>query len=126
MSISETVEKIKPFYTPILIALVAITFFFLGKMSAEESQKTAVNINYPNINQTATALNSSSTQNTENIIEPIQQDGPVIGSKSGKKYYFPWCGTVKRIKPENQVKFGSIAEAKNAGFTAGGNCKGLW
>ena len=51
--------------------------------------------------------------------------GEVIGSKTGKKYYFPWCGTVKRIKPENQVVFASIDLAKAAGYTPGGNCKGL-
>jgi hypothetical protein len=31
----------------------------------------------------------------------------------------------KRIKSENQVHFTTVEEAKNAGYTAGGNCKGL-
>jgi methylphosphotriester-DNA--protein-cysteine methyltransferase len=49
----------------------------------------------------------------------------VIGSKNGKKYYFPWCGTVKMIKPENQIKFSSIEEARKAGYLPAVNCKGL-
>ena len=51
--------------------------------------------------------------------------GQVIGSKNSKKYYFPWCGTVKNIKPENQVPFASADLAKQAGYVPGGNCKGL-
>jgi len=96
----------------------------------EKNQKNPINISYPGLTQTALALTSSTTTSKTVIGEkltavPVQNDGPVIGSKSGKKYYFPWCGTVKRIKPENQVRFSSIEEAKSAGFVAGGNCKGL-
>jgi hypothetical protein len=131
MSIKETLEKIKPFYTLFIILFVAIIFFSLGRLSVENSQKTAINIAYIPQNQTATVINSTSTAKTTSISKnvyplEIQEDGPVIGSKSGKKYYFPWCGTVKRIKPENQVRFGSIVEAKQAGFIPGGNCKGLY
>jgi hypothetical protein len=131
MSIKETLEKIKPFYTILVIILIASIFFALGRLSAKESQKTPINIAYYPKNQSATALNSALTSSTTiSQMKPneqeIQEDGPVIGSKSGKKYYFPWCGTVKRIKPENQVKFSSILEAKSAGFSAGGNCKGIY
>ncbi len=52
-------------------------------------------------------------------------NGAVIGSKSGKKYYFPWCGTIKRVKPENQVPFPNIAAARAAGYLPAANCKGL-
>lgn len=131
MSIKETLEKIKPFYTLFVILLVASIFFALGRLSAKESQKTPINIAYSGQKQTASVINATSSQKTtiiqkREIVPEMQEDGPVIGSKTGKKYYFPWCGTVKRIKPENQVRFGSIVEAKQAGFTAGGNCKGLY
>ncbi len=122
MSIKESLEKIKPFYNLLVIILVSTIFFVLGRISVEKPQKTPINIAYQNLGQTASVINSSSTTISTQV---IPSDGPVIGSKSGKKYYFPWCGTVKRIKPENQVKFESISEAKSAGFTAGGNCKGL-
>ncbi len=99
------------------------------------NEKTPINIAYSNTTQAATAIISSTTPKTVSgqggevmsSSTPVNTpaDGPVVGSKSGKKYYFPWCGTVKRIKPENQVKFASISEAKKAGFTPGGNCKGL-
>ncbi len=134
MSINQSLEKIKPFYGLLLLLSIAVIFFSLGRLSVVNNEKTPINIGYPNQNLTATAINSSTSspktvfgQGGEVLTSTpdIKTDGPVIGSKSGKKYYFPWCGTVKRIKPENQVKFGSIAEAKSAGFTPGGNCKGL-
>ncbi|TSC70970.1 MAG: hypothetical protein CEO12_95 [Parcubacteria group bacterium Gr01-1014_46] len=128
MSIKEMLEKIKPFYNLLLVLVISSIFFVLGRLSVSQSQKTPINIAYQNVTQTASALVSASTSpNTVfgQEVTKIPQDGPVIGSKSGKKYYFPWCGTVKRIKPENQVHFKSIIDARNSGFLPGGNCKGL-
>lgn len=128
MSIDEKLEKIKPFYGILLLISTAMIFFALGRLSVENTAENKVKIGYTSSSQPATVLKSqniSSTTQTLSVPAP-KEDGPVIGSKSGKKYYFPWCGTVKRIKPENQVPFNSIAEAKKAGFTPGGNCKGLW
>jgi hypothetical protein len=132
MSIKETLEKIKPFYTPLLFVVLASIFFALGRLSVTGLYKTPINIQYGNealvlYGQATTTPAQESTIKVAqtNTAPAVKTDGPVIGSKSGKKYYFPWCGTVKRIKLENQVHFASIAEAKSAGFTPGGNCKGL-
>ena len=125
MSISDFGEKIKPFYTLLLLVVVASIFFGLGRLSALEERHKPIRVTYPNITQGGVALGAIGdllSTSTERVTSP---SGSVIGSKSGKKYYFPWCGTVKRIKPENQVNFGSIEEARRAGFTPGGNCKGL-
>ena len=51
--------------------------------------------------------------------------GSYVGSKTGTKYYLPWCGTAKRIKDENKVWFASKAEAETAGYEPAKNCKGL-
>lgn len=127
MSIKEIVEKIKPFYTLILIIVIASIFFALGRLSALEERKTPIKITYPNSSQTGAIVNTI-TQNSisdETTSGAVSASGEVIGSKSGKKYYFPWCGTVKMIKPENQVKFASIEEARAAGYSPALNCKGL-
>ncbi len=132
MSIKETLEKIKPFYLPLLFIVLASIFFALGRLSAGSSDKTPISIGYGNealiiaSQGTTTVKEPTSSKSITSIsATEVKTDGEVIGSKSGKKYYFPWCGTVKRIKPENQVHFTSISEAKSAGFTPGGNCKGL-
>ncbi|MFZ2620966.1 MAG: hypothetical protein WAX85_02400 [Minisyncoccia bacterium] len=121
-------EKIKPFYSLILVVITASIFFALGRLYNLERQKTPIKIEYSNAIQTSTVVSAVSTTSSSNSLVnvPIQvTDGPVIGSKSGKKYYFPWCGTVKRILLQNQVYFATIAEARKAGFVPGGNCKGL-
>lgn len=51
--------------------------------------------------------------------------GEVVASKSGTKYYFPWCGTVKRIKEENKVWFPNREAAEAAGYEPAANCKGM-
>jgi hypothetical protein len=114
-SINDVLEKIKPiikpFYVPTLILALASIFFAFGRLATLSENQIPIKI----VRQDLT-LDLTLTQKT---------DGSVIGSKSGKKYYFPWCGTVKRIKPENQVHFASVVEARKAGFVPGGNCKGL-
>ena len=127
MSIKEILEKIKPIYTLLLILLVGSIFFAIGRLSVKDREDSEIKIAYQNeaLVMAGTSATSSDSATKTVATTTIKTDGPVIGSKSGKKYYFPWCGTVKRIKPENQVHFASIAEAKSAGFTPGGNCKGL-
>jgi hypothetical protein len=51
--------------------------------------------------------------------------GQYVASKTGTKYYLPWCGSVKRIKDENKVWFTSKAEAEAAGYEPAKNCKGI-
>lgn len=124
-------EKIKPFYTFLLIVVIASIFFGFGRLSAVKQGNSSIRIVSPNAEQAGLVLSSISTstgvvaQDKQISVNPVSESGAVVGSKSGKKYYYPWCGTVKRIKPENQVHFASIEEAKKAGYTPGGNCKGL-
>lgn len=59
--------------------------------------------------------------------EPVTpaKTGAFVASKTGTKYYLPWCGSVKRIKEENKVWFGTKTEAEAAGYEPAKNCKGL-
>lgn len=120
-------SKIQPFYYLLLTLVIASIFFALGRLSVLEERKGNIKIyNESVLEKIGTEKTSANTASVVNALENIEvSGGEVIGSKTGKKYYFPWCGTVKRIKQENQIRFATIEEAKNAGFTAGGNCKGL-
>ena len=55
----------------------------------------------------------------------IPAGGQYVASKSGTKYYLPWCGTVSRIKDENKVWFATKADAEAAGYEPASNCKVL-
>lgn len=137
MSVQETLQKIKPFYTIIVLILAAVLFFLLGRLSAIEDRHQPIRIlksatagQEGEMENAAAAILGANSASQGAAGTPVgvptpTTTGEVIGSKSGKKYYFPWCGTVKRIKPENQVHFASIEAARAAGFTPGGNCKGL-
>ena len=105
---------VKPFYVLLLIFVVGSIFFALGRISAIEAKRTPIQISYPSASSTGVVLGASSSTSSE-----------VIGSKTGKKYYFPWCGTLKRVKPENQIHFTSVEEARSAGYLPAANCKGL-
>lgn len=127
MSIKDLLQKINPFYNLLLILFLALIFFALGRISALEELHSPIKIQYPKarVEKSQTSSVIQSGVSFPDADTTPNSDGSVIGSKSGKKYYFPWCGTVKRIKPENQVKFASAEDARKAGFLPGGNCKGL-
>ena len=110
----DLLEKVKPFYALLLILALGSIVFALGRIYALEEAHTPIQISYPNSTDTGVVLGASSSASSE-----------VIGSKTGKKYYFPWCGTLKRVKPENQIHFASVEEARVAGYLPAGNCKGL-
>lgn len=133
MSIKDFIEKIKPFYTIILFLVIASIFFALGRISAIEDKQTPLKIqnmsnNLKNKTLSATIIQSQDlgVLSTTSTANKDRESGQVIGSKSGKKYYFPWCGTLKAVKEVNRVSFASIEEAKKAGYVASKNCKGLW
>ena len=51
--------------------------------------------------------------------------GEVVASKSGSVYHLPTCPGAKRILPQNQRWFKTIADAKAAGLKPSSTCKGL-
>ncbi len=148
-SIEDLREKIKPrlnvLYYSLLAVVVGSILFGLGRLSVVEERHKPIRVLYPAAEQGSTTplMEDGSVPSLETVAVPpagtsqagaavlsaetaIQdQDGAVVGSKSGKKYYFPWCGTLKRVKPENRVPFSSIEAARAAGYTPAGNCKGL-
>jgi hypothetical protein len=53
------------------------------------------------------------------------KEGNYVASKSGKTYYFPWCGMVNRIKDSNLVWFADRMSAEAKGYMPASNCHGL-
>lgn len=51
--------------------------------------------------------------------------GEVVASKSGSKYYLPWCAGADRISKQNKVWFESADAARAKGYSPAANCKGL-
>ncbi len=60
---------------------------------------------------------------------PIAHDessaGHLVASKTGTKYYLPWCAGAAKISEENKIWFTSPDTAQQAGYTPAANCNGL-
>ena len=54
-----------------------------------------------------------------------EAEGQFVASRTGTKYYLPWCGGADRISDANKVWFASEAEARAAGYAPASGCDGL-
>ncbi len=125
-------------FVAILLLLVAVTAFGLGRMSVEVPETAG--------GQSAQTIESEMTSKKEGVFQDQDEvEGPLqevekevpqsvgematstmyIGSKNGTKYHLPWCPGAKQIKEENKIFFTSKSEAEDAGYTPSANCKGI-
>lgn len=120
----------------LLVCLVATASFGLGKLSALEKRKNPIQVLKVQdgllagvVGKIEPSLKGENevvvNKNVVTALDSQTSKGLVLASKSGKKYYFPWCSGVDRIKEENKVWFSSIEEAKKAGLTPASGCTGL-
>jgi len=103
----------------ILIALLGILSFGLGRLSAQ-THKQATILSCENLEP----LTFASTNETVSS-QTSTPGGTIVASKNGAAYHFPWCSGAKRINEENKVWFKTKEEAEAAGYRAAANCKGL-
>lgn len=142
MSIEDFKEKIKglaqfkPINLPplandlfigLILVLVAIGAFGLGRLSKIEGSKAPIRIE--NALAVPGPTVSSSSQVSENqsaSVSGIENNNKsIVASKSGTKYYYLWCNGVQKISVANRIYFSSQEEAKAAGYTPSTTCKGL-
>ncbi len=94
----------------IVVLLVALCAFGLGRLSALEAVQAPVSV------KMAPTLASP---------QGIYPGGQYVASRTGSVYYYPWCAGGEGIPPERQVWFPTAAAAKAAGYAPAKNCKGL-
>jgi hypothetical protein len=95
---------------PILLVLLSVASFGLGRLSVLETSREAVSIGHAPI-----------------IAEPrgMYPGGAYVASRTGSAYYFPWCAGAAKILPQNMRWFPDESSAKAAGYAPAKNCKGL-
>ena len=108
----------------LLLVLVGTASFCQDKLSSLKKKKMPISILKTKDAMLASVALSSDSSIDQTKTE-IQGKGIVVASKSGTKYYYPWCSGVSKIKEENKVWFLSIEDAKTAGLTPAANCSGL-
>ena len=107
--------------TAAVVVLVGGTSFGLGRLSVLSERAPGVAVHEAG---SRTSL-ASPVAAPVRFVPPAGSAKNFVASKNGTKYYAVGCGGAARIKPENQAWFATEADAKAAGYTAGGNCKGL-
>ncbi len=94
----------------LIVFLVAVSAFGLGRLSALEDVRAPVSITEAPIDAKPRAMTTG---------------GLLVAARSGSVYYYPWCTGAAKILPANQVWFQGEAAARNAGYAPAKNCKGL-
>ena len=147
MNIPELAQKVKEvknrlttqeIYTVLLILVVGLGSFGLGRLSKLQSSRAPVRLEQSAVilatppavvgNKGGASSSSSGVTagiSTPNTLNPIPAGGQLVASKGGSKYHFPWCSGAQRISEANKIWFNSVEEARKAGYTPAGNCKGL-
>lgn len=115
----------------LIILLVALLAFGLGRLSVLYGGEGEFEIVYPENSQGAAAVQAGrlkveagSEEKLQPSLSPVEGGG-YVASKTGAKYHLPWCSGAQRIKEENKVYFETKEAAESAGYTPAGNCKGL-
>ncbi|MGB8816218.1 MAG: hypothetical protein WCC74_03255 [Minisyncoccia bacterium] len=125
------IDKIPEVLFVLIIFILASTLAFsLGRLSTYEKKKTPISVikteEYYKWNGIATSSTNSAQVGIKSASNSIiLEKGNIVASKSGTKYYFPWCSGVTRIKEENKVWFNSVEEARAKGLTPASGCEGL-
>ena len=109
----EVVEKrpIKPYFLAIVIILVSLLSFGLGRITT--TQRDGVKINF----------DQSLVQNTSNSASVVSSvtTGKISASVNGTRYYYPHCKST--VSEKNKIYFDTAAEAEASGYTLALNCK---
>ena len=119
-------ERGKDILIILIVILVGICSFFLGRLS-NQSSNDGLKIEFTG--QEAAAVGSITTKEPKLIANPSisakinnNTQGSYFASKRGKKYYSTGCSAGKSIKQENRIYFQTSTEAEKAGFTFSSSC----
>jgi hypothetical protein len=123
----------------VLFILIASASYGIGRLSYFHAQKIPIEIitqgsvGTPAVpkNEQVTKVNLQTdtikpqVKGAVTVQEQTQNEGSVVASKNGTKYYYPTCSGAKRILEKNKVYYESIEDARKAGLTPSTTCKGL-
>lgn len=124
-------SKGKDILTIMIVILVGIGSFELGRLSKENASSGGLNIRYED--QANLLANTARVGDIKPINEAIDQiniskspspkTGNFFASKRGKKYYSISCSAGKTIKVDNRIYFDTREEAEKVGFELSSACR---
>ena len=125
------VKQLNTVLIGVSLCLVGVFCYFIGVISQKESIASDIMIIYPTeiavkkMNIEASSTQNNTTQSSSQSIQNTTQSGNIVASKNGKRYYYPHCGGVNRIKPENRIYFETTEQAEKKGLTLASGCEKL-
>jgi|GEM_PF-6190451 len=99
---------VKRFFVSLVIILVGLLSFGIGRLSGEEAQRGST-VGEVQVSQSAPTPAASAAS------------GSIVASANGTKYYYPGCSN--NISDKNKIFFATSAEAEAAGYTLALNCQ---
>lgn len=141
MNVSDGVKRLiekDTFFYGILIVLVAVCAFGLGRWSGLEAGNLKVVNPQKSIEVVQKASVSDAISQKSTSTEAVQgeavteaqppataENALYVGSRNGTKYHLLTCPGAKQIKDENKVFFATKLDAQKAGYSPASNCKGI-
>lgn len=108
-------------FTAIVLVLVALTAFGLGRQSVGEFEKVG-GAAVEEVGLSPAPSTAKTTNDSKNINLPSTY---YVGSVNGEVYHLPHCSGAQRISEQNKVIFKTKTEAEAAGYRPAANCKGI-
>lgn len=136
MSIQETIEFdkngepvhfsfIRKFFLGLVIVLVALLAFGIGRLSVEGKREPVRIVNNSQFPISNSQSNSNDSMDNENSLKiansQIENLASVYASSKGTKYYYSYCKST--ISEKNKVIFATARMAESAGYTLSATCK---
>jgi len=122
-------EKGKDILTVLIVVLVGLGSFELGRLSIEsakggQTSQPAQTVNQNDDQNSNATQSDGSTQTSMQSpnVELTSSGKTFFASSKGKKYYTITCSAGKTIKTENKVWFATGKEAEAAGYTLSSSC----
>ena len=94
----------------VVILLLSVTAFGLGRLSVLEEARAPVSITMAPVESNPLGLSPG---------------GLYVASKTGSVYYYPWCAGGQTIAPDAKVWFKTVDDARAGGYAPAKSCKGL-
>ena len=119
-------EKGKDILTVLIVILVGLGSFELGRLSKEnDSQAIKTQDSSPNsINVPDVSISNPDVgiQQGGSPTPGANSNQPFFASSKGKKYYTANCSAGKNIKSANLIYFATELDAQKAGYTLSSSC----
>ncbi|MEY3784545.1 MAG: hypothetical protein RLZZ230_867 [Candidatus Parcubacteria bacterium] len=118
-------------FTALLLIMVGVISFGLGRQSATESSINGLNKSSAGVIFTESPFSNPIQKtnpvasSTETTAVKIPTSGQLVASRSGTKYHLTSCPGAKQIKEANKIYFDTVDKARAAGYTPASNCPGL-